>query len=113
MWYLSEQQYAIGVLFFILTNIISVSTNSRQVNLLEMKSLLQILKSVSRLPLICFICLIESPLKTMKNTFYFILKALFVLKIFKILAWLLGHVGKTAWLERQVFTSKFMMAQPG
>ena len=40
MWYLSEQQYAIGVLFFILTNIISVSTNSRQVNFLEMKSLL-------------------------------------------------------------------------
>ena len=31
----------------------------------------------------CAICLIESPLKMMKNTFYFILKALFVLKIFK------------------------------
>ena len=36
----------------------------------------------------------------MKNAFYFILKALFVLKIFKILSQLLGHVGKTAWLER-------------
>ena len=28
----------------------------------------------------CAICLIESPLKMMKNTFYFILKALFILK---------------------------------
>ena len=31
---------------------------------------------------VCSICLIESPLKVMKNAFYFILKALFVLKIF-------------------------------
>ena len=36
----------------------------------------------------------------MKNAFYLILKALFVLKIFKILSWLFGHVGKIAWLER-------------
>ena len=43
----------------------------------------------------------ESPLKMMKNAFYFILKALFVLRIFKFLSWLFGHVGKTAWLERQ------------
>ena len=34
-----------------------------------------------------------------KNAFYFILKALFVLKIFKFLSWLFGHVEKTAWLE--------------
>ena len=45
---------------------------------------------------ICVICLTESPLKMMKNTFYFILKALFVLKIFKFLSGLFGHVGKTA-----------------
>ena len=45
---------------------------------------------------ICVICLIESPLKMMKNAFYFILKALFILKIFKFLPRLLGHVGKTA-----------------
>ena len=37
----------------------------------------------------------------MKNAFYFILKALFVPKIFKFLSCLFGHVGKTAWLERQ------------
>ena len=34
----------------------------------------------------------ESPLKIMKNAFYFTLKALFVLKIFKFLSWLFGHV---------------------
>ena len=38
--------------------------------------------------------------KMMENAFYFILKALFVLKIFKFLSWLFGHVEKTAWLER-------------
>ena len=32
---------------------------------------------------ICFICFNENLLKLMKNVFYFILKALFVLKIFK------------------------------
>ena len=47
----------------------------------------------------CVICFTESPLKMMKNAFYFILKALFVLKIFKFLSWLFGNVEKTAWLE--------------
>ena len=42
---------------------------------------------------------IESPLKFKKNASYFILKALFVLKIFKFLSWLFSHVGKTDWLE--------------
>ena len=46
----------------------------------------------------CVICLIESPL--MKNVFYFISKALFVLKIFKFLPLLFDHVEETAWLER-------------
>ena len=32
------------------------------------------------------ICFIESPLKMIKNAFYFILKALFVLKMFKFLS---------------------------
>ena len=45
---------------------------------------------------ICIIYLMESPFKMMKNAFYFILKALFVLKIFKFLSRLFGHVGKTA-----------------
>ena len=33
----------------------------------------------------------ESSLKMMKNAFYFTLKALFALKIFKFLFWLFGH----------------------
>ena len=36
----------------------------------------------------------KSPLKVMKNAFYFTPKALLVLKIFKILPWLFGHVAK-------------------
>ena len=36
----------------------------------------------------------------MKNVFYFALKALFVLKIFKFLSQHFDHVGETAWLER-------------
>ena len=41
------------------------------------------LKSDSHLPrLILFICFNDSSLKMMKNVFYFIFKALFVLKIF-------------------------------
>ena len=36
----------------------------------------------------------QSPLKIMKNAFYFTLKALFVLEIFKLLSGLFGRVGK-------------------
>ena len=36
----------------------------------------------------------ENPLKMMKNTFYCNSKALLVLKIFKFLSWLFGHVAK-------------------
>ena len=50
-------------------------------------------KSGSHLPKkkIRVFCFIEGPLKTMKNAFYFVLKPLFVLKIFKHLSWLFGH----------------------
>ena len=47
-----------------------------------------------------FICFNDSPSNMMKNDFYFILKALFALKIFKFFSWLFRHVQKTAWLER-------------
>ena len=40
------------------------------------------LKSTLRLKKIVFMCFNESPLKIMKNVFYFILKAIFVLQIF-------------------------------
>ena len=48
----------------------------------------------------CFICFNECHLKLMKNTFYFILKVLFVVAIFKFLSWLFCHVEKAASLER-------------
>ena len=35
----------------------------------------------------------------MKNAFYFILKALFVLKIFKFLSWLFASVEETTWFK--------------
>ena len=37
---------------------------------------------------------IENPLKMIKNAFYFTLRALFVLKIFKFLSCVFGHVAK-------------------
>ena len=40
------------------------------------------------------------PFKSDENAFYFISKALFVLKIFKFLSWIFGHVEKKVWLER-------------
>ena len=49
-----------------------------------------------------------SPLKMMRNAFYFGLKALFVLKIFVLTFW---SCRKTTWLERLI--SKFMTSQPG
>ena len=48
---------------------------------------IEILKSASHLPKkIIFIWFNESPLKMMKNAFYFIIKALFILKIFTFLS---------------------------
>ena len=42
------------------------------------------------------ICFNDSPSNMMKNASYFALKVLFVLKIFKFLSWIFGHV--TTWL---------------
>ena len=47
--------------------------------------------------------LIDRTLKMMKNAFYFILEALFVLKIFKFLSRLFGHLEKTARLGRYAY----------
>ena len=49
----------------------------------------------------------EYPLKMTKNAFYFILKALFILKIFTFLSWLFGHVEKldvTIWFTKNCNT---------
>ena len=48
---------------------------------------------------VCYLLVIERPFKIMKNAFYFVLKALFILKGFKFLSRLFGHVGKATWLQ--------------
>ena len=54
----------------------------------------------------------ERPLKMLKNAFYFTSESLFVLKIFKFLSWLFGHVSKQFDLKEKVISS-FMTSQPG
>ena len=62
------------------------------------------LKLDSYLPKIfIIICFNDSPSKIMKNAFYFILKALFVLKIFR----------KNDLIRKIRLISKFMTSQPG
>ena len=39
----------------------------------------------------------------MKNAFHSILKALFVIKIFQFLSWIVGHVEKATWLDNVYF----------
>ena len=43
-------------------------------------------------------CFIESPVKAMENAFYSIFKALFVLKVYKLLSWLVLVMWKK-WLD--------------
>ena len=52
-------------------------------------------------------------MKLMKNAFNFILKALFVFKIFNFLSWLFGRVDKMAWLERHSLKSGSETCDPG
>ena len=47
----------------------------------------------------CIVYFIEKPFY-FKNAFYFILKALLVLKVFKLLSWLLGHVKKNGLIRK-------------
>ena len=49
------------------------------------------LRSDLHVPKKCFICF---------SPFHFILKALFILRIFKFLDWIFGYLEKTTWLER-------------
>ena len=48
-----------------------------------------------------------------KNAFYFILKALFILKIFKFLPRLFGHVEKNGLIRKIMLISNFMTSEPG
>ena len=74
----------------------------------------RILKSGSHLPRkICIICFIESSLKLIKNAFYFIVKALFFLKIFKFLSCFSWSCRRNNLIRKVRLTSKFMTSQPG
>ena len=59
---------------------------------------------------IFFICFNDGTSKMMKNVFYFILKALFILKIFKLLSCVFRQVEKVRKIR---LISKFMTSQPG
>ena len=54
----------------------------------------------SDLPNKYFFSFNQSPLKMLKNAFYFIFKGLFILKIINFLSWLFGHIKKVIWLEK-------------
>ena len=54
----------------------------------------------------------ESPLKVMKNTFYFIWKALVVHKIFRCLSWIYCYV-ETRLIKKKRLIFKFVTSQPG
>ena len=83
---------------------------ARSILVFETKKKLKIGLSLSKK--ICYIFYIESPLKMMKNTFYFIWKALFVLKIFNFCLdfW---SCGKNGLIRKIRLISKFMTSQPG
>ena len=49
----------------------------------------------------------------MKNVFYFIWNALFVIKIFKVLSQLFNHVEKNGLIRNITLITKFMTSQPG
>ena len=55
----------------------------------------------------------ESPLKMMKNVFYFTLKDLFVLKIFKVFVLTFLVMYKSGLIRKIKLFLKFMTPQPG
>ena len=95
-------EYYEGYWFFIWNNKRIITLINLLVNIIYWICCKEVLVKVGLSPFekISVVYFIESPLKMMKNDFYFILKALFILKIFKFLSWLLGHLEKTTWLER-------------
>ena len=60
---------------------------------------------------ICFICFKESSLKMMKSAFYFILTALFVLKIFKFWSWFFWSCRKNDLIRKIRLISTFMTSR--
>ena len=64
-----------------------------------MSRLIQIKVGLSHSKKFCYISSNESSLKMIKNTFYFILKYLFVLKVIEFFSWLFGYIRK--WLDQK------------
>ena len=87
----------VGILFFL---VFSGIQYLRQGEISICKVLVPINVGLPLFKIFFFVSVTESSLKMIKNAFYFILKALFILKISKYLSWLFGHIEKTAWLER-------------
>ena len=85
--------------------------NIREADYMHAKRVFEVGLSPSKK--LCIICLIESPSKMMKNAFYFILKALFVLKLFKFLSRLFWSCRKNGLIRKLRLISKFMLSQPG
>ena len=72
------------------------------------------LKLDSHLPKkILSICFNESPLKMMKNDFYFILNAFFILKIFKFFVVKFWSCRRNGLIRKIRLISKFVTSQPG
>ena len=75
--------------------------DGKKLTIIKFQEVTGLLRSNSPLPQkFVLIASLKNPSKTDKKIFYFILKALFVLKIFKFLSWLFGHLGIATWLER-------------
>ena len=73
------------------------------INVICILRVLESLKSDSHLPKIDSFPLMQAFLKIIKNTSYFILKALFVLKIFKFLFWRFGNEEKNGLIRKTNF----------
>ena len=93
-WIISCLKQIVGTIYLI------CMTNWLNEVLYDGKAASKCLKSDSHLPKKSFICFNESPLKMMKNAFYFILKVFFIFKIFKFLSWLFSYIEKMAWRKR-------------
>ena len=66
-------------------------------------------------PAIAFVLFasVKSPLKMMENDFYFNVRALFILTIFRFLSSIFDHTEKIGLIRQISLISKFVMSQPG
>ena len=88
-------------IYFLKNDFIKILKNDKNRGYADQEDSESDLKSDSRLPKkMCFIFFDGNSSKMMTNAFYFILKVIFVFKIFKVLSWLFDRVEKAGWLER-------------